>query len=170
MEHMKRLILLTALLFTLPTVSIAQDRTLYDINKAAIEITNHAIQYMNGEFQYTKEDLIALKDAAQKNINDLFSLMRAHDSHKMILTPEQVVELKEKAAAVYEALIKVNATDCNTLVNNFLVSAYLIFLAGLVLTLSIGGAIYGIPIIIFSLFVVFLGVIAFILCSLGFIV
>jgi len=167
---MKRLILLTALLFALPSVSTAQDRTLYDINKEAIEITNHVIYYMNGDIQYTEEDLLTLKDAAKKYINELFSLMRAHDSHRMSISQEQAVELKTKATQTYNALIKVNATNCNTLANNFLVSAYLIFLAGLVLTLSIGGAIFGIPIIIFSLFVVFLGVLAFILCSLGFIV
>jgi hypothetical protein len=167
---MKKLILFTALLFALPSVSTAQDRTLYDINKEAIEITNHVICYMNGDIQYTEEDLLTLKDAAKKNINELFSLMRAYDSHRMSISQEQAVELKAKATQTYNALIKVNYTDCNNLANNFLVSAYLIFLAGLVLTLSIGGAIFGIPIIIFSIFVVFLGVIAFILCSLGFIV
>jgi len=167
---MKRLVLLTALLFALPSVSTAQDRTLYDINKEAIEITNYVIYYMNGDIQYTEEDLLFLKDSAKNNIGDLFSLMRAHDSHRMSISPEQAAELKAKATQTYNALIKVNYTDCNTLANNFLVSAYLIFLAGLVLTLSIGGAIFGIPIIIFSIFVVFLGVIAFILCSLGFIV
>jgi hypothetical protein len=167
---MKRLVLLTALLFALPSVSTAQDRTLYDINKESIEITNHVIYYMNGDIQYTEEDLLTLKDAAKKNINELFSLMRARDSHRMFITQQQAVELKEKATETYNALIKVKDTDCNNLANNFLVSAYLIFLAGLVLTLSIGGAIFGIPIIIFSIFVVFLGVIAFILCSLGFIV
>jgi hypothetical protein len=170
MEYMKRLILLTALLFALPSVSIAQDRTLYDINKEAIEITNHVIYYMNGDVQYTEEDLLTLKDAAQKNIRDLFSLMRERDSRRLIFTKEQAVQLKEKATETYNALIKVNDTDCNNLANDFLVWAYLIFLAGLVLTLSIGGAIYGIPIILFSLFVVFLGIVAFILCSLGFIV
>jgi hypothetical protein len=167
---MKRLVLLTALLFALPSVSTAQDRTLYDINKETIEITNHVIYYMNGDIQYAEEDLLTLKDAAKKNINELFSLMRARDSHRMFITQQQAVELKEKATQTYNALIKVKDTDCNNLANNFLVSAYLIFLAGLVLTLSIGGAIFGIPIILFSLFVVFLGIIAFILCSLGFIV
>ena len=83
---MKRRILLTALLFVLPIASIAQERTLYEVNKEAIEITNHAIHYMNGDIQYTEEDLLLLKDAAKNNINDLFSLMRAHDSHKMSLT------------------------------------------------------------------------------------
>ena len=170
MEHMKRLVLFTALLFALPSVSTAQDRTLYDINKESIEITNHVIYYMNGDIQYTEEDLLTLKDAAKKNINELFSLMRARDSRRMFITQQQAVELKEKATQTYNALIKVNDTDCNNLANNFLVSAYLIFLAGLVLTLSIGGAIFGIPIILFSLFVVFLGIVAFILCSLGFIV
>jgi len=167
---MKRLVLLTALLFALPSVSTAQDRTLYDINKEAIEITNHVIYYMNGDIQYTEEDLLTLKEVAKKNIADLFSLMRECDSRRLLITQQQAVELKEQATETYNALIKVNYTDCNTLANNFLVSAYLIFLAGLVLTLSIGGAIFGIPIIIFSIFVVFLGVIAFILCSLGFIV
>jgi hypothetical protein len=167
---MKRLVILTALLFALPSVSTAQDRTLYDINKEAIEITNHVIYYMNGDIQYTEENLLTLKDAAKKNINELFSLMRARDSHRMFITQQQAVELKEKATETYNALIKVKDTDCNNLANNFLVSAYLIFLAGLVLTLSIGGAIFGIPIILFSLFVVFLGIVAFILCSLGFIV
>jgi hypothetical protein len=170
MEYMKRLILLTALLFALPSVSIAQDRTLYDINKEAIEITNHVIYYMNGDVQYTEEDLLTLKDAAQKNIRDLFSLMRERDSRWLLITQQQAAELKEQATETYNALIKVNDTDCNNLANDFLVWAYLIFLAGLVLTLSIGGAIYGIPIILFSLFVVFLGIVAFILCSLGFIV
>ena len=167
---MKRLVLLTALLFALPSVSTAQDRTLYDINKESIEITNHVIHYMNGDIQYTAEDLLTLKDAAKKNINELFSLMRARDSHRMFITQQQAVELKEKATETYNALIKVSDTDCNNLANDFLVWAYLIFLAGLVLTLSIGGAIFGIPIILFSLFVVFLGIVAFILCSLGFIV
>jgi hypothetical protein len=96
--------------------------------------------------------------------------MRVRDSHRMFITQQQAVELKEKATQTYNALIKIKDTDCNNLANNFLVSAYLIFLAGLVLTLSIGGAIFGIPIILFSLFVVFLGIVAFILCSLGFIV
>ena len=167
---MKRLVLLTALLFALPSVSTAQDRTLYDINKEAIEITNHVIYYMNGDIQYTEEDLLTLKEVAKKNIADLFSLMRECDSRRLFITQQQAVELKEQATETYNALIKVKDTDCNNLANNFLVSAYLIFLAGLVLTLSIGGAIFGIPIIIFSIFVVFLGVIAFILCSLGFIV
>ena len=167
---MKRLVLLTALLFALPSVSTAQDRTLYDINKEAIEITNHVIYYMNGDVKYTEEDLLTLKDVVKKNIADLFSLMRECDSRRLFITQQQAVELKEQATETYNALIKVNYTDCNTLANNFLVWAYLIFLAGLVLTLSIGGAIFGIPIIIFSIFVVFLGVIAFILCSLGFIV
>ena len=167
---MKRLVLLTALLFALPSVSTAQDRTLYDINKESIEITNHVIYYMNGDIQYTEENLLTLKDAAKKNINELFSLMRVRDSHRMFITQQQAVELKEKATQTYNALIKIKDTDCNNLANNFLVSAYLIFLAGLVLTLSIGGAIFGIPIILFSLFVVFLGIVAFILCSLGFIV
>ena len=167
---MKRLVLFTALLFALPSVSTAQDRTLYDINKDSIEITNHVIHYMNGDIQYTAEDLLTLKDAAKKNINELFSLMRERDSRRMLITQQQTVELKEQATETYKALIKVNDTDCNNLANDFLVWAYLIFLAGLVLTLSIGGAIFGIPIILFSLFVVFLGIVAFILCSLGFIV
>ena len=167
---MKKLILFTALLFALPSVSTAQDRTLYDINKESIEITNHVIYYMNGDIQYTEEDLLTLKDAVKKNIAELFSLMRARDSRRMLITQQQAVELKEQATETYNALIKVNDTDCNNLANDFLVWAYLIFLAGLVLTLSIGGAIFGIPIILFSLFVVFLGVVAFILCSLGFIV
>ena len=167
---MKRLVLFTALLFALPSVSTAQDRTLYDINKESIEITNHVIHYMNGDIQYTAEDLLTLNDAAKKNINELFSLMRERDSRRMLITQQQTVELKEQATETYKALIKVNDTDCNNLANDFLVWAYLIFLAGLVLTLSIGGAIFGIPIILFSLFVVFLGIVAFILCSLGFIV
>jgi hypothetical protein len=169
---MKRLILVTALLFVFPSVSIAQDRTLYDIYREAIDITNHVICYMNGDNQYAKEDLLALKDAAKKNIGDLFSLMRTHDSRRLNITSEQAIELKEEATRIYTALIKVKAdlTNCSDLAYDFLVWAYLIFLAGLVLTLSIGGAIYGIPIILFSLFVVFLGIIAFLLCSLGFIV
>ena len=167
---MKKLILLTTLLFILPAASIAQDRSLYEINKEAIAITNRALYYMNGDIQYAQEDLLSLKDAATKNINDLFSLMRARDFRRMLITQQQAVELKKKATETYNALIKVKDTDCNNLANDFLVWAYLIFLAGLVLTLSIGGAIYGIPIILFSLFVVFLGVVAFILCSLGFIV
>ena len=167
---MKKLILVTALLFILPAASRAQDRSLYEINKEAIAITNRALYYMNGDIQYAQEDLLSLKDAATKNIHDLFSLMRVHDFRRMLITQQQAVELKKKATETYNALIKVKDTDCNNLANNFLVSAYLIFLAGLVLTLSIGGAIFGIPIIIFSIFVVFLGVIAFILCSLGFIV
>jgi len=167
---MKRLILLTALLLIFPFVSVAQERSLYEINKESIEITNRAMHYMNGDIQYTEEDLLILKDSAKKNINDLILLMHSHDSNRLNITQGQAVELKANATETYNNLISVNATDCNNLANNFLVSAYLIFLAGLVLTLSIGGAIFGIPIIIFSLFVVFLGVIAFILCSLGFIV
>ena len=169
---MKRLILVTALLFVIPSVSIAQDRTLYDINREAIDITNHVICYMNGDIQYTKEDLLTLKDAAKKNIGDLFLLIRTHDSRRLIITKEQAVILKEEATKICTALIKAKAdlTNCNDLAYDFLVWAYLIFLAGLVLTLSIGGAIFGIPIILFSLFVVFLGIIAFVLCSLGFIV
>jgi len=167
---MKKLILLIALLFILPVSSIAQEKSLYEVNKEAIEITNRAMHYMNGDIQYTEEDLLILKDSAKNTLKDLILLMRSHDSNRMILTQEQAVELKAKATQTYNALIKVNDTDCNNLAIDFLVWAYLIFLAGLVLTLSIGGAIFGIPIIIFSLFVVFLGVIAFILCSLGFIV
>ena len=164
---MKRLILLIALLFILPVASIAQDRTLYEINQEAIEITNRAMHYMNGDIRYTEEDLLLLKDSAKKNINDLFSLMRAHDSHRLIITQEQAVELKAKATQTYNNLITIKATDCNTLANDFFVGGYLIFLMGLVLTLSIGGAIFGIPIIIISMIVVLLGVIAFFLCSLG---
>jgi len=164
---MKRLILLTVLLFILPVASIAQDRTLYEINQEAIEITNRAMHYMNGDIRYTEEDLLLLKDSAKKNINDLFSLMRAHDSRRLIITQEQAVELKAKATQTYNNLITIKATDCNTLANDFFVWGYLIFLMGLVLTLSIGGAIFGIPIIIISMIVVLLGVIAFFLCSLG---
>ena len=164
---MKRLILLIALLFILPVASIAQDRSLYEINQEAIEITNRAMHYMNGDIRYTEEDLLLLKDSAKKNINDLFSLMRAHDSHRLIITQEQAVELKAKATQTYNNLITIKATDCNTLANDFFVGGYLIFLMGLVLTLSIGGAIFGIPIIIISMIVVLLGVIAFFLCSLG---
>ena len=164
---MKRLILLIALLFILPVASIAQDRSLYEINQEAIEITNRAMHYMNGDIRYTEEDLLLLKDSAKKNINDLFSLMRAHDSRRLIITQEQAVELKAKATQTYNNLITIKATDCNNLANDFFVWGYLIFLMGLVLTLSIGGAIFGIPIIIISMIVVLLGVIAFFLCSLG---
>jgi hypothetical protein len=164
---MKRLILLIALLFISPVASIAQDRSLYEINQEAIEITNRAMHYMNGDIRYTEEDLLLLKDSAKKNINDLFSLMRAHDSRRLIITQEQAVELKAKATQTYNNLITIKATDCNTLANDFFVWGYLIFLMGLVLTLSIGGAIFGIPIIIISMIVVLLGVIAFFLCSLG---
>ena len=164
---MKRLILLIALLFILPVASIAQDRTLYEINQEAIEITNRAMHYMNGDIRYTEEDLLLLKDSAKKNINDLFSLMRAHDSRRLIITQKQAVELKAKATQTYNNLITIKATDCNNLANDFFVGGYLIFLMGLVLTLSIGGAIFGIPIIIISMIVVLLGVIAFFLCSLG---
>jgi hypothetical protein len=164
---MKRLILLIALLFISPVASIAQDRSLYEINQETIEITNRAMHYMNGDIRYTEEDLLLLKDSAKKNINDLFSLMRAHDSHRLIITQEQAVELKAKATQTYNNLITIKATDCNTLANDFFVWGYLIFLMGLVLTLSIGGAIFGIPIIIISMIVVLLGVIAFFLCSLG---
>jgi len=69
---MKRLILLTVLLFILPVASIAQDRSLYEINQEAIEITNRAMHYMNGDIRYTEEDLLLLKDSAKKNINDCF--------------------------------------------------------------------------------------------------
>jgi hypothetical protein len=164
---MKRLILLIALLFISPVASIAQDRSLYEINQETIEITNRAMHYMNGDIRYTEEDLLLLKDSAKKNINDLFSLMRAHDSRRLIITQEQAVELKAKATQTYNNLITIKATDCNTLANDFFVGGYLIFLMGLVLTLSIGGAIFGIPIIIISMIVVLLGVIAFFLCSLG---
>jgi hypothetical protein len=164
---MKRLILLIALLFISPVASIAQDRSLYEINQETIEITNRAMHYMNGDIRYTEEDLLLLKDSAKKNINDLFSLMRAHDSHRLIITQEQAVELKAKATQTYNNLITIKATDCNNLANDFFVWGYLIFLMGLVLTLSIGGAIFGIPIIIISMIVVLLGVIAFFLCSLG---
>jgi hypothetical protein len=167
---MKRLILLIALLFIFPLASIAQDRSLYEINKESIEITNRAMHYMNGDIQYTEEDLLLLKDSAKKNINDLFLLMRAHDFHRMIITGEQAVELKAKATQTYNNLITIKATDCNNLAYDFFVWGYLIFLFGLVLTLSIGGAIVGIPLIIFSVIVALLGVVAFILCSLGFIV
>jgi hypothetical protein len=164
---MKRLILLIALLFILPVASIAQDRSLYEINQEAIEISNRAMHYMNGDIRYTEEDLLLLKDSAKKNIYDLFSLMRVNDSHRVIITQEQAVELKAKATQIYNNLITIKATNCNEFANDFFVWGYLIFLMGLVLTLSIGGAIFGIPIIIISMIVVLLGVIAFILCSLG---
>ena len=93
--------------------------------------------------------------------------MRVNDSHRVIITQEQAVELKAKATQIYNNLITIKATNCNEFANDFFVWGYLIFLMGLVLTLSIGGAIFGIPIIIFSMIVVLLGVIAFFLCSLG---
>jgi len=116
---MKRLILLIALLFISPVASIAQDRSLYEINQETIEITNRAMHYMNGDIRYTEEDLLLLKDSAKKNINDLFSLMRAHDSRRLIITQEQAVELKAKATQIYNNLITIKATDCNNLANDF---------------------------------------------------
>jgi hypothetical protein len=164
---MKKIILCIALLFIFPFVSVAQERSLYEINKEVLEISALAVHYMNGDIQYTEEDLLLLKDSANTTIKDLISLLRAHDANRAVITQEQALELKAKATEIHNNLITIKATHCNNRANDFFVWGYLIFLMGLVLTLSIGGAILGIPIIIFSMFVVLLGVIVFILCSLG---
>jgi hypothetical protein len=160
---MKKLILLIALLFIFPFVSIAQERSLYEISKESLEICDLAVHYMHGDIPYTEEDLRIFKEAADRDIKDLLSLVRTHDLNRMALTADQAVELKASATGVYNKLITVKVNNCDR-ANNLLTYGYLIFLMGLVLTLSIGGAIFGIPLVIVGIIVMLLGGIAFIFC------
>lgn len=155
------------LMLIFPSGVLAQDKSLYEISTQSIEITQHVMHCINGTAQYTEKDLLMLKKCAKNTLQDLIRLVCSRDTLKMTVSQEQAAELKIKATTIYNNVIKLKGTDCNELANEFFVWGYLIFLLGLVLTLSIGGAIYGIPLIIVSLIVVLFGVIAFILCSLA---
>lgn len=164
---MKKLVAYIMLMLIFSSGVLAQDKSLYEISTQSIEITQHVMHCINGDAHYTDKDLLMLKNCAKNTLQDLIRLVRSRDTLKMTISQEQAAELKIKATTIYKNLIKLKGTDCNELANEFFVWGYLIFLLGLVLTLSIGGAIYGIPLIIVSLIVVLFGVIAFILCSLA---
>jgi len=164
---MKKLVAYIMLMLIFPSGVLAQDKSLYEISTQSIEITQHVMHCINGNAQYTEKDLLMLKKCAKNTLQDLIRLVCSRDTLKMTISQEQAAELKIKATTIYNNVIKLKGTDCNELANEFFVWGYLIFLLGLVLTLSIGGAIYGIPLIIVSLIVVLFGVIAFILCSLA---
>ncbi len=164
---MKKLILGIVLVLMFPCGVLAQEKTLFELSTETIGITEMVMQYMVDETQNTEKNLLLLKSDAKHMLQDLLRLMRSRDAHKMSITVEQAVELKAKALDILKNVNKLQGNNCNDLAYDYFVGAYLIFLLGLVLTLSIGGAIYGIPLIMISLFVVLLGVIAFILCSLA---